>query len=461
MNRLKQLLCQIVSLALLMGCPEGGPGGSAHTGQLDLSAGDRLLILAPHPDDEVLGCGGVIQNAKALGVPVDIVFLTYGDATLWSYAVSQHNLPMTSGQARRMGMLRHGEALAADASLGVPRGHVTFLGYPDRGTLAIWYSHWGGGEAYRSPMTQAQAVPYRDAYRPGAAYNGESLLADLVSRIREIRPTRILVSHPADLHPDHQALYLFTRIALWNLRDEIQPRLYPYLVHHPRWPSPSRPVPGLGLAPPPELAGEIGWIEVPLASAAVAGKLKALRHHRTQYISDGAFLRRFVRANELFGDFPNVTLEPGAAAVLVAPRDEKLPPTVPEELTRAEEELFVEIESITLRQSGRELEVTASFSRPLQREARLSLYVFGYRPDRPFGAMPKLHVQLGEHGQAVYDQVGTLPPDSVSLSRESRAFVVHIPLGVLGNPDRLLISGRSYTERVPLDWTPWRIVDLF
>ena len=42
--------------------------------QLALRPDDRILVLAPHPDDEVLGCAGVIQRALAMGLPVRVVF---------------------------------------------------------------------------------------------------------------------------------------------------------------------------------------------------------------------------------------------------------------------------------------------------------------------------------------------------------------------------------------------------
>ena len=50
-----------------------------------LSGTDRVLVLAPHPDDEVLGAGGVIQQAVAQKLPIKIVFLTYGDSNQWSF----------------------------------------------------------------------------------------------------------------------------------------------------------------------------------------------------------------------------------------------------------------------------------------------------------------------------------------------------------------------------------------
>ncbi|GAB3440101.1 PIG-L family deacetylase [Streptomonospora sediminis] len=39
----------------------------------------RLLVIAPHPDDEVLGCGGLLHKAKSAGAEVYVQFLTVGD----------------------------------------------------------------------------------------------------------------------------------------------------------------------------------------------------------------------------------------------------------------------------------------------------------------------------------------------------------------------------------------------
>ncbi|MEV6689907.1 PIG-L family deacetylase [Micromonospora sp. NPDC051196] len=41
----------------------------------------RILILSPHPDDEILGCGGLIHKAKSAGAEVFIQFLTVGNTT--------------------------------------------------------------------------------------------------------------------------------------------------------------------------------------------------------------------------------------------------------------------------------------------------------------------------------------------------------------------------------------------
>lgn len=44
----------------------------------------KLLIVSPHPDDEVLGCGGLIRRIKDQGGKVHILFLTVGDTQEYS-----------------------------------------------------------------------------------------------------------------------------------------------------------------------------------------------------------------------------------------------------------------------------------------------------------------------------------------------------------------------------------------
>jgi hypothetical protein len=54
---------------------------------------DRLLIVAPHPDDEVLGCGGLMATAAAQGIPVRVVYLTSGDAFTVAAALTARTAP--------------------------------------------------------------------------------------------------------------------------------------------------------------------------------------------------------------------------------------------------------------------------------------------------------------------------------------------------------------------------------
>jgi N-acetylglucosamine malate deacetylase 1 len=84
------------------------------------------LVIAPHPDDETLGCGALIARKRAAGHPVRVVFLTDGGA-------SHRDEPDLSRAA--LTRIREEEAKAALAELGVDPSEIRFLGSPD-GNLA-------------------------------------------------------------------------------------------------------------------------------------------------------------------------------------------------------------------------------------------------------------------------------------------------------------------------------------
>ena len=45
---------------------------------------DRLLVLAPHPDDESLAIGGLLRLARAVGASVRVIYLTSGENNPWA-----------------------------------------------------------------------------------------------------------------------------------------------------------------------------------------------------------------------------------------------------------------------------------------------------------------------------------------------------------------------------------------
>lgn len=81
------------------------------------------LILSPHPDDESLGCGGLIAASVACGIPPAIVWITDG-------AQSHPSSCRFSPAARRQ--IRDYEAREAAAALGVPPDRLHFLRFPDQ-----------------------------------------------------------------------------------------------------------------------------------------------------------------------------------------------------------------------------------------------------------------------------------------------------------------------------------------
>lgn len=143
-----------------------------------------ILILAPHPDDEVLGCGGAICRHHAEGARISAVFLTSGELGL------KH---LAREEAWRV---REGEARAAARILGLES--VEFLRGPD----------WGLAGA------QSRLAP---------------TLREILQRAS---PDMIYLPHPRDWHPDHQATLPLLRRALTRSKRKA-PELRAYEVWTP------------------------------------------------------------------------------------------------------------------------------------------------------------------------------------------------------------------------------------
>lgn len=88
---------------------------------------EKVVVFAPHPDDEVLGCGGTIARKSNEGVEVFIVFLTDGRNSLRELGV-MHPSPL------EVKGIRKEEAKRASSVLGVPNENMVFLDIED-GTL--------------------------------------------------------------------------------------------------------------------------------------------------------------------------------------------------------------------------------------------------------------------------------------------------------------------------------------
>jgi LmbE family N-acetylglucosaminyl deacetylase len=115
-----------------------------------------VLVLAPHQDDETLGCGGMIRIRRDEGADVHVAFLTDG---------------MTSGAGEKLVGVRRNEAESAMALLGVDGPQVTFLGFPD------------------------------GALRPQAA----SAMHDVLGLLRAYEPNEVFVTARTEPHADHAA----------------------------------------------------------------------------------------------------------------------------------------------------------------------------------------------------------------------------------------------------------------
>ncbi len=148
----------------------------------------RTVIVIPHPDDEALGCGGLLALLRQAGRAVAAVLVS--DGTM-SHPHSQEFSPA----ARRE--LRYAELRHALAVLGVDENNVLYLGLPD------------------------SQVPSE-----GSAF--EEAAARLAHFIQEQGAETVLTPWRRDPHPDHRATSRLTAAALAGL--PAPPRRLEYVV---------------------------------------------------------------------------------------------------------------------------------------------------------------------------------------------------------------------------------------
>jgi LmbE family N-acetylglucosaminyl deacetylase len=325
-----------------------------------LHKADRVLIVSPHCDDETLGAGGTIAQARKLGARVQVVFMTNGDGSRSTQLVAEARalrqeanlknlLPRRVGSTpdntasdntapdntapddattkaassknlfQDIAAMRRREAIAACKTLGVAESDVIFLGYPDGGTRAMWEKHWAPKNAYFSPYTKTARSPYSFSKTKNASYSGAQAMRDLENIMRDFAPTVVMTTHPADTHPDHWAAFSYTSAALERLRLDENPKIRAmasraktrtFLVHHGFWPVPHGYHPKAVLAPPASLE-KCGtrWQSELLSQTAQNAKKSALEKYTSQMVWTPHYLRSFLRRNELFGIVPVATIQ--------------------------------------------------------------------------------------------------------------------------------------------------------
>jgi LmbE family N-acetylglucosaminyl deacetylase len=266
--------------------------------------GDRVLVVAAHADDEILAAGGLMQRVLAAGGEVYVVLATNGDGNRLAAAIGGRRLIPRPADFIAEGMERQREAQRALGRLGLAQDHIFFLGYPDRGLMALAQQRRARARPFVSPFTKTSRSPYPLAFRPNALYTGADLQHDLETILLMVRPTVILTHHPADRHPDHQALFQFVRTVLRAVEPDLEPwpRLYTYLVHAWDFPRPLRYAPDAALLPPKSLRDGYRWLRFDLRADELAAKQAAIRDYKTQMESPylRLLLSSFIRQNELF-----------------------------------------------------------------------------------------------------------------------------------------------------------------
>jgi len=265
------------------------------------TAHDRVLIIAPHCDDEVLATGGLIQHALAAGAQLQVVILTNGDGFRSAAQRLAGRKRVSPAEFIGLGLRRQRESLAALALLGVSARQVIFLGYPDAGLERMWVENWALDHPYTSRPTGQHASPYPNSFRRDAPYAGRAVVDDLKTILARFRPTLLVLPHPGDRHPDHGAAYAFATAAVYELGWQTQVRTLCYLLHKAAWSEPPGPHDGPILAPPDRTDA---WSALSLTPSQLAGLRQAGRCYRTQLAVLLPFMRRFLVPKQFFAAVP-------------------------------------------------------------------------------------------------------------------------------------------------------------
>ena len=225
-------------------------------GDLDAIIGTGgLVVLAPHADDESLGCGGLIAMACLAGRQVRIVVLSDG--------VGSHPSSPSYPPAR-LRALREQEASAAATALGLPPDCVHFLRLPDR-------------------------------FVPSRGSDADTVAETIAAIAAECAAGAIFTTWRHDPHADHVAAANLVTLAKHHLPTA-------HIYAYPIW--------GWALAPEVEVGGPPEGARIDI-QAHLQAKGLAIAAHRSQttrmidddpqgFCLDALTLRRFQRPFEIF-----------------------------------------------------------------------------------------------------------------------------------------------------------------
>jgi LmbE family N-acetylglucosaminyl deacetylase len=265
----------------------------------------RVLVVAPHPDDDLITSAGVISKAKERGEPVKIVYMTNGDLS-----------------GSQMGYTRQAEAVAGQNILGTIEDNLIFLGYPDGYLNQIYTNYLTPSDQYITPNSISATYGNRGLGRTDyhsyrfstpATYNKPNMLIDLETIISDFLPEHVFVTSEFDAHSDHSTTYRLVSLAVSNVHN-INPSYTP-VIHKTiiwwqtdGWPNPADPTSYTAEIPDLTLSSSLLWadresIDVPLSMQSTNNtinlKARSISAHASQDGLNG-FIGRFIHKDEFF-----------------------------------------------------------------------------------------------------------------------------------------------------------------
>jgi LmbE family N-acetylglucosaminyl deacetylase len=248
---------------------------------ININSSDRVLIIAPHPDDESIACAGVIRYCIENKIPVYVVVVTNGG----------------NGD---LGVTRYHESLNATKILGLQSDNITFFEYT-QGVDSLFNENWDKPIGINGNHTP------NFAYQKNTTFKGVSLEKNFESVITNFNPTVIIYPNPDDSNPDHWGTSSFVEYTTNKLNYE--GKKYTYLVHvSSAWPFPRGYFPQTFLLPPYFLANQNKWHIFPISNSDEKLKYDAINSYKSQLNGDPTYLLSFIRKNELFIPYEQINV---------------------------------------------------------------------------------------------------------------------------------------------------------
>lgn len=253
----------------------------------------KVLIIAPHQDDEILAAGGLIQRLKKNGAHIAVLFATNGD---------YHGPPIA--------LQRYFESRNALKYLGISSDEIFYLGYGDTGMRNthsfLRKLRFASKEIpFSTPFSTTTYHPAKKLTVHALRTGEESLLThgafldDLTWFVNQYMPDLLIFPHPNDQHGDHAAISVFLQST--SVLAHI-PFCLTYIIHGGNdivWPHRDTKA---FLCPP--VITEKTWknrISIQLTDAERLCKIQALQFFETQLSFDTSrFLLSFSKQEEVF-----------------------------------------------------------------------------------------------------------------------------------------------------------------
>ena len=246
----------------------------------------------------------MIRRVVKSGGVVHVVWMTSGDGFPEGVETADGINHPTSQDYRGYGKLREGEARAAVGILGVKRGSLSMLGFPDGGLCELASTYLSAkARAFESPFTERISPPLSEQVIRGVRYRGTDARRELERLLVGFAPTVVATVHPEDEHPDHCSTHIFMREALAGsaAQTRTRPRVLQYLIHYDTWPLRVDAGAGSVLYPPADSPPAEGrWASLTLTSAEIVAKKEALLRYHSQTLVIGRLCRRLPAAMSCF-----------------------------------------------------------------------------------------------------------------------------------------------------------------